>query len=92
MEIGTTDRFSPRTGVFATSVDDELVIFDPDAGSYFSAGPVGKRIWSLISDGANLNDVCEALIQEFEVERSICERDAIEFLDKLAARNLICKR
>lgn len=79
----------PRPGVFATSVDTDLVVFDPDQGTYFGAGVVGERIWSLITDGKQVDALCDELVEQFAVDRATCEAEVCAFLRDLAERNLI---
>lgn len=78
-----------RSGVFATTVDDELIVFDPNSGKYFGAGVIGARIWHLVSERKQISQICDALLEEFDVDISTCETDVIEFLSELNAAGLI---
>ena len=78
-----------RPDVFATSVDDELVLFDPEKGAYYGAGVVGERIWALVSEGKSIEVLCEELTHLFDVDRSTCEADVIMFLNELEAHGLV---
>jgi len=89
MSVRLQSSVSARNGVFATTVDDELVLFDPEQGSYFGSGIVGERIWSFLSEERTVSDVCDALMDEFDVERSVCEAEVISFLNALAERTLV---
>jgi hypothetical protein len=92
MSIGLNDTVVARDGVFATPVDDELVLLDPESGTYFGAGATGELIWRLMAEGAKVSDLCDAVLSEFDVERSTCEQDVIAFINDLADRELVTKR
>ncbi|MCU4653922.1 PqqD family peptide modification chaperone [Roseibacterium sp. SDUM158016] len=89
MAVSLDNSVIARKDVFATAIDNELVLFDPDQGSYFGSGAVGDCIWSMISDERVVADICDALMEQFEVERATCEADVIEFLNALENRGLI---
>jgi hypothetical protein len=78
-----------RQGAFSTEVDSELVIFDPASGQYFGAGLTGQRVWSMIESPRSVASVCEQLLDEFEVERNVCEEEVLEFLNELKKHELI---
>jgi hypothetical protein len=50
---------------------------------------VGARIWELIQDPRTVNEIRDALLEEYDVEMERCERDLLAFLDQLAAETLI---
>ena len=52
---------------------------------------VGARIWALIAQDEDIqvNELCDLLMDEFDVERNTCEREVLEFLSQLRAHGLI---
>lgn len=75
--------------VMAREVGDETVILDLASGTYFGLDPVGARIWQLIGEGKALAEVCDALLDEYDVTREALERDVVELADKLLEQKLI---
>lgn len=78
-----------RSDLFTTTVSDDLVIFDPEQGTYFGSGLVGQEIWGIIAQPKSAKSVCDALLEEFDIDRKTCETQVLEFLSELNARGLI---
>lgn len=79
-----------RQGEPLTSqVDDDLVLFSPDKGMYYGTQAVGRRIWSLLAEETGVEELCDRLLQEFDVDRTTCHDEVVAFLDSLAAEQLI---
>jgi len=68
---------------------DDTVILDLKAGLYFSLTNVGAMIWQLIQQPKSVKELREAILETFEVEREVCERDLQALLRDLATRNLV---
>lgn len=71
------------------NVNEETVILDLGAGMYFSLRGVGARIWELIQQPRTVADLCDTLVQEYEVSVEECERDLRGLFEDLAGRGLI---
>ena len=87
--MNLTDMITIPAQVMARQVGEETVILDLASGTYFGLDPVGSRIWTLLSEGKTLGETCDAMLDEFEVERGHLERDVADLLDKLAGQGLI---
>jgi len=75
--------------VRARTVGKETVMIDLASGTYFGLDPVGARIWQLIEEGKSLRQACDALIEEFDVQREVLERDALALARDLIEKNLV---
>ena len=73
----------------ARQLGEETVILDLESGTYFGLDPVGARIWQLMKEGKSLAEICDVMLNEYEVSREKLERDASALAQDLAARNLI---
>ena len=73
----------------ARQLGEETVILDLESGTYFGLDPVGARIWQLMKEGKSLAEICDVMLDEYEVSREKLERDASALAQDLAARNLI---
>ena len=80
--VATKDQSSCPLG-------DDTVILDLKAGLYFSLDNVGATIWQLIQQPKSVRELRDAILETFEVEREVCERDLIALLCDLASRNLV---
>jgi len=67
----------------------EAAILNLKNGVYYGLDTVGSRIWSLIQEPRTVNEVRDALLEEYHVERDHCERDLLTLLQRLAAEGLI---
>lgn len=68
---------------------DELVMMDPEQGKYFSLNPVATRIWDLLEYPSELTDLCQSLMEEYEVEPETCRSEVAEWLDRMIGMGLI---
>jgi hypothetical protein len=73
----------------ARTVGDETVILDLATGTYFGLDPVGARIWELLGEGKTLVEVCDQMLEEYEVAREELERDTLKLAQDLAAQGLV---
>jgi hypothetical protein len=84
-----SNRFAIKPNVMARQLGEETVILDLESGTYFGLDPVGARIWQLMKEGKSLAEICEAMLEEYEVSREELERDALALAQDLEARSLI---
>lgn len=68
---------------------DEVVILTLETGMYYGLDTVGARIWHLIQEPRTVPELCDAIVQEYEVEPGRCERDLLALLQAFAANGLI---
>ena len=72
-----------------SDLGEEIVILNFKDGVYYGLDPVGACIWKLIQTPRTLGDVRDAVLQEYEVEAASCERDILNFIQKLADEGLV---
>lgn len=71
------------------TIDGLAVIMDPQEGRVLSLNPVGTLIWDM-ADGSNAQeDILTAVCSEFDVSRDEASPDLVEFVEKLAGKNLL---
>ncbi len=87
--MNLTDRISVPPEVMARTVGDETVILDLASGTYFGLDPVGARIWELLGEGRTLGEVCDQMLEEYEVTREELERDTLGLAQELSEQGLI---
>ena len=75
--------------VIAREVGEELVILDLAGGTYFGLDAVGMRIWQLMGESKSLAEICEVMLDEYDVSRAELERDIMILAGELSTRNLI---
>jgi len=67
-------------------VGDELVMMSAESGYYIGLTEVGARIWELIAEPTELDELCVQLGHEFDVPPDTCRTEVRAFLDDLAAQ------
>jgi hypothetical protein len=80
--VASKDQFSCPLG-------DDTVILDLKAGLYFSLDNVGTLIWQLVQQPKTVKELRTAILETFEVELAVCERDLRALLQDLVGRNLV---
>jgi hypothetical protein len=84
-----TDSFSVLPLVVAREVGEQNVLLDLMTDTSFSLDPIGARIWQLIEEGKPFAEVCDALIEEYDVTRDELERDVKDYIEDLLEKRLI---
>ena len=84
-----SDKVLIPAQVMARQVGDETVILDLASGTYFGLDPVGARVWQLMGEGKALSEICDTMLDEYDVTRDALERDVIELARGLDAQGLI---
>jgi hypothetical protein len=88
-EPATITDFTIAPGVRETASEDGAVLLDIEQGICFSLNPVGLRIWGLLKKRCSVDQIADALGQEFPVPRSQLLSDATEFIEALEGKHLI---
>ena len=71
------------------TVDGEVVMLSARAEAYFGLGEVGTTVWNMIERPCGVDEICDRIVESFDVERETCERDMIWFIDELIDLRLI---
>ena len=78
-----TAELAIAPGVREVASEDGAVLLDVEQGVCFSLNPVGLKIWELLKKGCSLDQIADALGQEFPVSRPQLLSDATEFVAAL---------
>ena len=76
----------------SSALGDELVLLDFESSEYYGLDPVGAHVWRAIQSPTSVENVCDAVAERFEVDRSRCERDVVAFLRELAGEGLVAEQ
>jgi len=71
-----------------SSIDDEMVAMCIETGQYYGLDSISTRIWELLEKPLTVNQLCEVLLNEFDVEPQRCEEDVLALLNKLISMGL----
>lgn len=82
--------FSVPPTVKETASEDGAVLLDVEKGICFSLNPVGLRIWSLLKQGSNIDQIADALENDYPVvPRPQLLEDVYAFMHELESRQLL---
>lgn len=75
----------------SATLDDEAVLLEPEEGVYYGMNEVGTALWDRIDEAEpeRVADLREWMLETFDVEASVADRDLKGFLAELQAANLI---
>jgi hypothetical protein len=86
---GTTQDMLISPGVRETASEDGAVLLDIEQGICFSINPVGLRIWEMLKNRHSVDQIVDALAQDFPVPRSQLHSDVFQFFQALETMHLI---
>lgn len=81
--------FKIPDNVLFQEVDGEAVLLSLDEGCYYGLDELGTRIWKLIHQDLDRDQVVAAIVAEYEVEPEQARGDLDAFLNDLRESGLI---
>ncbi|MGA7792425.1 MAG: PqqD family protein [Candidatus Acidiferrales bacterium] len=87
--IISTEDIVIASGVRETASEDGAVLLDIEQGICFSLNPVGLKIWELLKKRSSVDQIADAMAQDFAIPRSQLLADIVEFIQSLEAKRLI---
>lgn len=73
----------------AANVGDELVMMSAAKGNYIGLSAVGARIWELIETPRTIEELCDRLVAEYDVDPATCRAEVDAFLTTLGQHNAV---
>jgi Coenzyme PQQ synthesis protein D (PqqD) len=71
------------------SLGEEAAILNMKNNVYYGVDAVGSRVWKLLQQPQTIRAICDAMLNEYDVEPDRCERDLLELLEQMRAEGLI---
>jgi hypothetical protein len=81
--------FCRKPDIVSANLGAELAVLDLPGGSYLGFNATASHIWRVLQDPLTLEQICAAMIAEFEVEPGLCATEVESLLKKLLAAGLI---
>jgi len=89
MELSGSTIVTVNKDYVYCNVEDEMVLLGMEDGIYYGLNPVGAFIWEQIKEPKTIDEVRDAILAEYDVEKGECKRDLMELLEELAEKGLI---
>jgi coenzyme PQQ biosynthesis protein PqqD len=75
--------------VIAQKASNDFLLFNMDDGNYYSLNEVGSRIWELCDGTHSIEQIIDALAQEYDEDKDVLAEDVVEFLERFQSDKLI---
>jgi Coenzyme PQQ synthesis protein D (PqqD) len=79
----------PNPDVIAKRLDQTTVLVDISTSCIFELNETGTRIWELLGQGLNVEQIVQHLVSEFEVEDSQAAEEVTTLLSQLQNEGLV---
>ncbi|HNX42874.1 MAG TPA: PqqD family protein [Bacteroidales bacterium] len=71
------------------AISDSGFLFNPTTGESFSVNPIGLDIINLMREGRSESEICTTLLESYETESVMIERDLHDFIHMLRQHQLL---
>jgi hypothetical protein len=68
---------------------EEVALLDVKAGLYYDFNAIGAQLWNLIQQPRLISEVCEVVLEEYEVEPECCKREVLALFQELVVKGLV---
>lgn len=75
--------------VFANEIDGEVVMMNIQTGKYYGLDDVGTRIWEMMKEEIQVQQIIRQLLKEYNVSEQECAQDVMQLLSDLEQNQLI---
>ena len=89
MELSGSTVITVNKNYVYCNVEDEMVLLGMEDGIYYGLNPVGAFIWEQIKEPKTIDQVRDAILAEYDVEKGECERDLLELLQEMTEKGLV---
>ena len=89
MTIGLSSIAARNEAIVFTDLDDTIVMMNVDEGQYYELDPIAAKIWTLIEAPRAVDDICNALAGEYDVDPDTCRQDTLEFLQTASENGIV---
>jgi hypothetical protein len=89
MELSGSTIVSVSKDYVYCKVEDEMVLLGMEDGIYYGLNPVGAFIWEQIKEPKTIDDIRDAILKEYDVEKVECETDLMKLLQELTEKGLV---
>lgn len=89
MELSGSTTVTVNKDYVYCNVEDEMVLLGMKDGIYYGLNQVGAFIWENIKEPKTIDQVRDAILVEYDVEKEECERDLFELLKEMTEKGLV---
>jgi hypothetical protein len=82
-------KIQKNRGIISSPMDNETVMMSIEKGKYYGIDSIGTRIWELLDQPLSIDELCEILPAEYDVEPDQCRADVTGFVEKMLEKELV---
>jgi len=75
--------------VAAQRIEDEIIILNLNSGTYFGLNDVGARVWEFLGRTASIDELCNILLEEYDIAPDQLRSDVESLLEELCSNGLL---
>jgi Coenzyme PQQ synthesis protein D (PqqD) len=87
IELSTTVKQSIQQ--VSCNLNGEIAILNLKSTLYFGLDEVGACIWEALAEPRRVSELCEQVLERFDVGEPQCQADMIDFLARLNEAGLV---
>jgi hypothetical protein len=85
-----TDTLIRRTdSQVSTAMEGETILLQLESGNYFSLNEVGALVWNELEAPRTVQQLCERVCAEYEVDVQLCLRDVTQLIEHLLKEQMV---
>ena len=81
--------YIPVRNALKTREDGDFLVASSSTNEIYYFNGMAKDMWSMLDGITSIEELCVRILGEYNVERSILERDIVEFIRNLQWKKLI---
>lgn len=85
-------KYKRNENTISGRLHDELVMMDIDKGKYFALNPVATRIWDLLENPLSIDELCNLLMEEYDVSESQCREEVQEVVEEMVKLGVVVRQ
>jgi hypothetical protein len=82
-------KYIRKSDAISGKLEEEQVILDIEKGKYFSLNPVATLIWEILEQSLSIDDLCEKLVEQYDVEPEKCRVETNEYIQEMIKLGLV---
>ena len=74
--------YARKSSTTSAKLDDKFSLFIVNIGSYINLNTTASFIWENLENKVNITELKEIILNTFEVDEDLLEKDLLSFLEK----------
>lgn len=89
MMIDSSSRMRKSADQVSCELNGEVAILNLKSTLYFGLDQVGATVWEALDEPRTARELCQALLDKFDVDEERCHEDILDLLGRLYKAGLI---